>query len=190
MKKGSTNKTLIIFLALIYVIPIFLSIVILSQFDANNSGIMLTIIGIVWIIAFILTYFLIKEFKNNPYPLSYLVDYETLITYMKEEEKFSYDNNLEAGFHYYLYQNGQKVEIEAWHYIFANNEIDKAKGNIYYYNNEEFNSMESLIENRIRYFEGYILIELVDTDNTMLNNYKKAHPELDVVKHIESLNIK
>ena len=188
MNFAITKKNIFIWLILIYIIPIILSVVMLSQGDEKNAVLMAIIIGIVWLIAIIITFLMLNEVKNNPYPFSYLVDYETLIRYMREEEKFSFDNNLEAGFHYYLYRGDKKVEIQSWHYIFSNFDSEKIKGNVYYWNKEEFDSLESLIENRIDKFNDYTLIELIDSDNAMLNEYKKNHKDLDINKYMKNLN--
>ena len=190
MKLGLTKKSLLLFLIFIYIVPIIISIVMLFQWNANNGILMFSVIGIIWIFAIVISYFCIKEVKNNPYPFSYLLDYDTLIKYMNEEEKFSFDNQLEAGFHYYLYQNEKKIEVQAWHYIFSDIEEEKNKGNRYYWDNEEFSSLDSLIENKIKKFDGYILVELIDSDNVMLNDFKKNHKELDVAKYIENSKIK
>ncbi len=190
MKIAITKKSLIPLLVLIFASPIIISIVMIFQWNPENGILMGVIIGIIWAFAFFTSYICIKEVKNNPYPFSYLLDYETLIKYMKEEEKFSFDNKLEGGFHYYLYQNNEKIEVQAWYYTFSSIESEKEKGNIYYWNKEEFNSLDSLIENKIKRFDGYILIELIDSDNKMLNDFKETHKELDVVKYIENLNIK
>ena len=184
MDNSITKKNIFGWLVLIYIVPIILTIVMISQWDESNSTIMAIIIGIVWLIAIVITFFTVRSVKNNPFPLSYLVDYDTLIKYMQEEEKFSLDNNLEAGFHYYLYHDNDKTEIQSWHYIFSNFDSEKAKGNVYYWNKEEFNSLESLIENKLKNFNNgnYIKIELIDSNNAMLDEYKKNHPDLDVSK--------
>lgn len=190
MNIAITKKNIFVWLILTYIVPIILSIVMLSQWDEKNAILMTIIICIIWLIALVITFFIIREVRNNPYPFSYLVDYETLVKYMREEEKFSFDNSLEAGFHYYLYYDNEKIEIQSWHYIFSSFDSEKNKGNIYYWDKEEFDSLESLIENKIKKFSGYILIELIDSDNAMLNDFRNNHKELDVNKYIEQLKNK
>lgn len=190
MKLGITKNDIFIWLILTYFFPILSTILMIFQWDENNQIFMIVFICIVWLIALVLTFFMVREVKNNPYPLSYLVDYETLIKYMKEEEKFSFDNSLEAGFHYYLYYNKEKIEIQSWHYIFSSFDSEKSKGNIYYWGKEKFDSLESLIENKIKNFSGYMLIELIGSDNAMLNDFRNNHKELDVNKYIEQLKTK
>ena len=190
MNNVKNKKDLFIWLILIYIIPIILSIVMFLDWDAKNGLLMGIILGVIWLLAIIGSYFLLKSNHKNPYPFSYLLDYDTLIKYMQEEEKTSFDNKLEAGFHYYLYDNNEKVEVQSWHYTFSNSAEEKAKGNIYYWNKEEFNSLNSLIETHLKKFDNYVLIELADFDSVMLNEYKKNHPELDVAKYIENLNKK
>ena len=184
------KKDLLGWLILVYIGPIILSIVMISQWDEKKAVLMTIIIGIIWLIAIIITIFSIREAKNNPYPSLYLVDYDTLIDYMKDEEKYSFDNELEAGFHYYIYNDNKKIEVQSWHFIFSRFDSEKSKGNIYYWNKEEFDSLESLIANRIKNFDGYILIELIDCDNMVLNEFRKNHKELDVKKYIEELKSK
>ncbi len=148
------------------------------------------VLGIIWLIAIVISCVVLIYNKKNPYPFFYLVDYETLIQYMKKEEEFAFTNQLEAGFHYYLYQNNNKIEIQAWYNVFSKFESEKIKGNIYYWDKEEFDSLNNLIESHIKPFDGYILIELIDADDVMLNKFKENHKELDVVSYVEKLNVK
>ena len=182
-----SKKDSYIWLALIYIVPIIISVVMILQWDNNNALIMGIVLFIVWLIAIIISVLILKEVKKNPYPFSYLVDYDTLIKYMREEENFSIENNLESGFHYYLYLNNEKVEVQSWYFSFSKIEEEAAKGSVYYWNKEEFNSLDSLIENKLGRFDNYVLIELIYSDNVMLNEYKKSHPELDIEKYIEEL---
>lgn len=185
---GITKKDLFIWLIMIFFVPIILTIVMILQWDPENAIVMSCIIGVVWLIAIIITYFVLKEVKNNPYPFSYLIDYDTLINYMQEEEQFCFDNKLEASFHFYLYQGKEKIEVQSWHYSSSNFETERSKGNIYYWNKEEFYSLDSLIDNKIKKFDGYVLVELIDCDNVKLNEFKNNHKELDVAAYIEKLN--
>jgi len=182
-----TKKNVVKWVVCVDIVPTVITMVMILQWNSNNTTLMTIIVGIIWLIAIIVNVLLFKEASGNPYPLSYLVDYDTLIRYMKEEEKVSLDNSLEAGFHYYLYSNNEKNEVQAWYHTFSNDESEKAKGNIYYWNKEEFNSLENLVENKIQRYEGHILIELIDSDNVMLNEYRSSHPELNVVNYIENL---
>lgn len=182
------KKNLAMWLCLVFVAPIILTVVMLFQQDENGGVVMGIIIGVVWLIAVGIACYMIKEAKGNPYPFSYLVDYETLIKYMKEEEKLSLENSLEAGFHYYFYRGNEKNEVQSWHYTFSDSEKDK--GNVYYWNKEEFGSLDDLINNKIAKFDDYVLIELIDSNNSVLDDFKKNHQELDIVKFINESHIK
>ena len=186
MKIENNKKIIITWMVLIFFVPIILTIVMALQWETNNSIIMLIIIGIIWLIAIAIAISILKGKKQNPYPSYYLVDYNTLIKYMREEEQFSFDNNLEASFHYYLYQDKEKIEVQSWHYIASRFEDEKKKGNIYYWNKEEYSSLDNLINSKIKRTDDIILIELIDSSSTILDEYKNNHKELDVVSYIEN----
>ena len=183
----SAKEDMIIGIIITFIVPIILTIVMVLQWDKNNAVIMGIVIAIIWLIAFLITYFVVKSAKKNPYPFSYLVDYDTLINYMSAEDKFSKENNLEAGFHFYMYQKNERVELCSWYYSFSSIESERVKGNIYYYNKEEYTSLEDLINTKIPRFSDYILIELIEADNVTLNKYKEEHKELDVKSYIENM---
>lgn len=185
MKNKPSKNNMYFDIIISFIVPIMLTIIMLFQYDSKNALIMISTLCIIWLIAFIITYFIIKGYKNNPYPFSYLVDYDTLIKYMKEEENYCMEDKLVAGFHYYIYLTNEKIEVQAWHYSFSNIASEKSKGDIFYWNKEEFNSLESLIKNKIKQYDGHVLIELIDSDNKMLNEYKNNHEELDVKAYIE-----
>lgn len=174
------KKNLKLWLLLIFFCPIILTIVMILQWDKDNLIFMSIIIGVIWLLAIIIATNSIKEAKNNPYPFFYLVDYNTLLKYMKSDDEFSFQHNLEASFHFYLYKNSQKIEIQSWHFT------DNNQKNIYYYNKEEFNNLDDLVNQRLKGLNSPILIELIDGDNVMLNNYKKEHPELNIIDYIEN----
>lgn len=113
--------------------------------------------------------------KRPKYPFTYLVDRSTLIAYMNKEEEFGIKYNLESTFRYYLYQNGQKIAIEALH----------EDGDHFYFGDSKFDSIEKLIS-KIE-GTGPFLIELMDSDDTFLNEYRDAHPELNIEEYIEKM---
>ena len=126
------KKNLKLWLLLIFFCPIILTIVMILQWDKDNSILMSIIIGVIWLLAIIIATNSIKEAKNNPYPFFYLVDYNTLLKYMKSDDEFSFQHNLEASFHFYLYKNSQKIEIQSWHFTDNNivYEIDKTSSEL------------------------------------------------------------
>lgn len=109
----------------------------------------------------------------------YVVDSNTLRTYMEKELDFSKNNNLEASANFNLYLNGNKIHIQVWDYSASSFEDEKAKGLIVYYNDIELKSIDELFNNYLMSLPQYFKIELIDADNEYLNEYKKAHPELN-----------
>ena len=190
MKIRFTKDGLIAWFAIVYLPTIFLTFLMISQWEENGHILGIYIIGGFWLLDIIVTIYTLIDQKSDPHPFAYLVDYETLIKYMREEDKFCIENKLEAGFHYYLYNKNRKTEIEAWYYTFSRFDSEKSKGDIYYYKKEEFYSLEDLIKNKIKKFDGYVLIELIDSDNVMLNDFRKKHKELNVKKYIKELKKK
>lgn len=175
--------------AFLFFIPILLTILYFVQWHKENGqAIIISIILITWILAIVLSVIATIKFTKDPYPFHYLVDYDTLINYLKDEEIFSFENKLEASFHLYLYQEKQRHEIQSWHHNFSTFEDEKTKGHIIYYNGEEISNLDEFIANKLPRYEGYLLIELIDCDSVKLNEYKANHPELDVVAYIENYN--
>lgn len=109
----------------------------------------------------------------------YVVDTTTLRKYMEEELEFSKNNNLEASANFNLYLNGNKIHIQVWDYSASSFEDEKVKGLIVYYNDIELKSIDELFNNYLMNLPQYFKIELIDADNDYLNEYKKAHPELN-----------
>lgn len=182
------KKDLLGWILIFLIIPIIFTI---GYFVAwryeDGSKIVLGIIIIFWILAIILIALSIKEANTNPYPFHYLLGYDTLLDYMKRTDKDSFDNNFEASFHFYLYNEKEKSDIQAWHFSSSNLKTEQVKGDIYYFNNEEFKSIDELIAERIPRFEGYVLVELLSGDDITLNKFREDHKELDVVSYVENL---
>lgn len=108
----------------------------------------------------------------------YIVDEETLKKYLDDELNFSLENKLEASSNLYIYLNGEKHHIQVWNH--AESEFDKEKGLVFYYDSEEYKSLEELYNSKLNNLPNYFKIELIDMDNNFLNEYKKNHPELKV----------
>lgn len=182
-----SKKDLFIWLGMIYFCPAIITFAAFMNKDFDKISII--IITITWLLCTLLAIYFIIDYRK-PYKFFYLLDYETFINYMKEEEKFCVDNNLEAGFHYYLYQNNIRVEVQAWYHGFSNINEEQQKGTIYYWNKEECNvPLENFIESKINKNNNLILIELIDSDSITLNKFKDSHKELDIGKYIIENNI-
>ena len=110
----------------------------------------------------------------------YVVDEKTLKKYLEDELNFSLENNLEASANLKLYLNGEKKHIQIWNYAGSSFKEEQEKGLIIYYDEEEFKSLEELYNYKLNNLPEYFKIELIDTDNSFLNEYKKAHPELKI----------
>ena len=107
----------------------------------------------------------------------YVVDEQTLKKNLEDELNFSIENNLEASANLNIYLNGEK------HHIKITNYDDQNKGLIIYYDEDEFKTLEELYNSKLNNLPEYFKIELIDMDNTFLNEYKKAHPELKIEEY-------
>ena len=189
VKIKSKKSELKFWYGLFYFVPVFLSIVYFLQWHNEPGQILLiSIIVLFWILATIASVKVTMDAIKNPYPFHYLVDYDTLVSYFRDEEKFSIDNKLEAGFNVYLYLGEERVEIQSWHHSFSSFKEEIEKGDVIYYNNEAIKSFDDFLNNKLSKFEGHILIELRLHDNLQLNEYRKNHPELDVKSFIDNFN--
>ena len=110
----------------------------------------------------------------------YVVDKEALRNYMENDLKFALEHNLEAISHFNLYLNGEKTEIQVWNHAASSFKDEQEKGLIVYYNKEELKTIDELFSTKLNNLPEYFKIELIDSDDKFLNEYKKSHPELNV----------
>ncbi len=170
----------------VFIVPIILTIVLLL--DKEKNPIFIAVVVCVWIIAIIIAYSIIKGQKKDKYQFYYLIDYDTLLKYIEEEKRFTQEEGTKNGFNIVL--NGFRIFPEGdMGEIFAayNEEEFKNKNFIIdkcYWNKEEFNSIEEMLDNKIVDKTKPILVGS-DSDHIFLKTFKKEHPEYDVVKYIE-----
>ena len=110
----------------------------------------------------------------------YVVDEKTLKEFLEKELKFTLENNLEASANLNIYLNNEKHHIQIWNHAASSFDDEKAKGLIVYYDDEELKTLEELYNLKLNNLPEYFKIELIDTDDDSLNEYKKNHPELNV----------
>lgn len=115
----------------------------------------------------------------------YIVDIETLKKYLELELQFSLENNLEASANLNIYINQKKHHILIWNYSASNFKEEQLKGLIIYYDDEEFKNLNDLYSKYLNSLTEYFKIELIDSDSTFLNEYKKNHPELKLDNYKE-----
>jgi hypothetical protein len=108
----------------------------------------------------------------------YIVDEETLRKHLEQNLKFSLDNNLEASANFNIYINNEKHHIQIWNFSASNFKDEKVKGLIINYDDLEFKTIEDLMKNKLNNLPKYFKIELIDSDEVFLNEFKKNHPEL------------
>ena len=107
----------------------------------------------------------------------YVVDSGTLREYLEQELKFTLDNRLEACAHFNIFLNNEKHEVQIWNY--AASQWEEEKGLVIYFDDAELSSIDELFEMKLNNLPQYFKIELIDSDNVFLNNYKSNHPELN-----------
>ena len=108
----------------------------------------------------------------------YIVDIDTLEKYLKRELEFSLKNDLEASADLNLYVNAKKHHIQIWNYTASKFESEREKGLVFYYDEEEFRTLEDLMSQKLDNLPDYFKIELILGDDVGLNEYKRNHPEL------------
>lgn len=121
-----------------------------------------------------------KIFEKFNSGFFYVIDKDVLKDYLSQELDYAVSNNLEACANLYIYLSGKKHNITIWNYEASKNLEEKNKGVIFYYNDEEYKSLDELYERRIDSLNGFFKVELPDFDSKFLNEYKEAHPELKV----------
>lgn len=111
---------------------------------------------------------LFNIFKKVNKGYFYIVDEKTLYDYINKDIQFTLESNLDACSNFNIYLN-EKHHIQIW------NE-NRLK---FYYDEKEYSSLDEL-KSLIGNLPNYFKIELIDTDDKFLNDYKKEHPELKV----------
>lgn len=106
----------------------------------------------------------------------YVVDKECLLNYLTEELQFSLENNLAACANLYVYIGEHKHHVSIWNYAATNEDQDK--GVKYYYDEEEYSTIDDLYQSRLVVLPDYFKIELIDGDSVYLNEYQAVHPNL------------
>ena len=113
----------------------------------------------------------------------YVVNEETLKKYLQNEVNFSIENELEASADLNIYFNNEKHHIQILVNTEENTVIDKEVEKsitIYYDDTDEYNSLDGFYSSCLNNLPEFFKIELINTDDAFLNEFKKAHPELNV----------
>ncbi|MBQ3257068.1 MAG: hypothetical protein IJA67_06630 [Oscillospiraceae bacterium] len=111
----------------------------------------------------------------------YIVDEETLRAYLQSEIDFSLAHNLESVADLYIHHNGQKHDLMIWNFAASRDREERNKGLLFYYDDEEFLSIDDLFAKRLTRLSGYFKIELKLGDSVFLNQYRDQHPELSTM---------
>ena len=118
-------------------------------------------------------------FKNFFHGCYYVVDAAKFKEYLEKELNFSIDNSLEASANLNIYLNNEKHHIQIWNYKASSFKEEQEKGLVIYFDEEEYKTIEEFYNAKLNNLPEYFKIELIDTDDVMLNEYKKEHPELN-----------
>ncbi len=111
----------------------------------------------------------------------YVVDLNTFRTYLQREVQFSIDENLCFCTELNIYYNGEKHFMELFNNVA--DEENPREGITVEYDKKEYDSIDSFINNALRYLPEFFKIELALGDDVFLNKYKLSHPELDVEEY-------
>ncbi len=117
---------------------------------------------------------LLKKFNEGFF---YVLDMNTLYEYLRREAELSLEEKLAAVANLNIYFGSEKHNIMAWNYEATDEEQEK--GLKFYYDDEEYATLDELYTGRLRSIEGFVKIELIETDSVFLNEYMSAHPELN-----------
>ena len=103
----------------------------------------------------------------------YVIDEETLKKYLEKELNFSLNERLEASANLNIYLNKEKHHLQIWNYKESSFPEEQAKGLVIYYDDKEYKTLEEMYQKELNNLPNYFKIELIDTDDIELNNYKK-----------------
>ena len=123
-----------------------------------------------------------KFFDKLTKGFCYWVDMGALVEYMNQELAFSLENNLEASAQFYIYYNNEKHKIVVWNYAASNFKDERAKGLIVYFDDDEYKSIEEMVENaaigeiKLKDIKESFEIESIYIDIPFLKEYEKNHP--------------
>lgn len=123
-----------------------------------------------------------KPFFHKPFFTGwfYMVDLETLKTFLEQECRFAEEHKLELAANLYVYVGQEKHHILIGNDSASLDDDMPVQGWVYAYDDMEFSSLETLINQKLRFLPPYFKINLPDGDSVFLNEYKAAHPELKI----------
>ena len=127
----------------------------------------------------------IKKINSSFNGFEYVVDVKILEEYLKNELKFSLENNIESCVNLSLFYKGEKHLLNIWNFSASNFSDERSKGLSITFDDKEFYNIDYLINNAIVCnhqlvnLNDFFVIEL-DIDSEFLKNYKFEHPELKI----------
>lgn len=111
--------------------------------------------------------------KEKGFP--YTVDGDTLRDYMERQIKFGLENNLELFTVFRIFQDGE------WHIVEIGNPDERSYDIAICYDGDSIHStktVDAFFKQKMLSMLPYFKIELLYTDDVILNEYKEKHPEL------------
>lgn len=121
-----------------------------------------------------------KLFEKINQKFYYIVDYDTLISYLNNSEEFAVECNLVLVEQLNLFYANQKYQIMVCNLAASEDKSERYKGIVYYVDDEEISDFNDWISQKLGGLRGYFKIELVNGDSVELNNYMHNHPELNI----------
>ena len=106
----------------------------------------------------------IKSFIKGNF---YVIDKETLRTFLEEENSFANDNALELATDINIYINSEKLHVQI---------IEE----VLYCNGEKFHSIGDFINIKLDKNTQYFKVEPIGSNSVVFEQYKEQHPELKV----------
>ncbi len=116
-----------------------------------------------------------KEFFTGFF---YVVDAETLIDYINRNVYFSYEERNPFCTEFNMYFGEEKYFVQVFNDAFDEDSA-RHEGISVVCGGKEYGSVEEFAREALRFAPQFFKIELTLSDDTVLNEYKAAHPELD-----------
>ncbi len=183
MKKDSNLKWL--FIILYMIIPVVWTYFAVSEMNYYSTPIKILIVLFVICCTLLFYYFVfLSKHKNSEWFYYYVVDYDTLIAFMNDEEAIANENHETYGKPIGFMFNGDYHNLNTFYNKNSNDPNEQQLGTTYSWDLDPVESLELLLKNEVFRANRYVLIKVERPDSKILDQFKNNHPEISIDDYV------